>query len=131
VVWRLGSRPRLGPGLDAGEPEHLGRGLLQAHGPAQLRLEADVGGISVTLSRHNLWILLIVAAPCESPSAEEAEGQEEGGEEADHPEYRQGGWNTVGGHEWDDDDENPGDEEDDTEADDDTSTSLLLDLGSR
>ena len=52
MVLRLGSRPRLGPGLGA-EPEHLGRGLLQAPGPAQLRLEADVGGISATLSRHN------------------------------------------------------------------------------
>ena len=37
---------------------------------------------------------MVVAAPCESPPAEEAEGQEEGGEEADHPEYRQGGCNT-------------------------------------
>ena len=50
---------------------------------------------------------MIVAAPCESPSAEEAEGQEEGGEEADHPEYRQGGCNTNiaqinGGHMFDD-----------------------------
>ena len=53
MVLRLGSRPRLGPGLATGEPEHLGRGLLQAPGPAQLRLEADVGGISATLSRHN------------------------------------------------------------------------------
>ena len=49
---------------------------------------------------------MIVAAPCESPSAEEAEGQEEGGEEADHAEYRQGGCNTNigqinGGHQFD------------------------------
>ena len=53
LVLRLGSRPRLAPGLGAGEPEHLGRGLVQAPGPPQLRLEADVGGISATLSRHN------------------------------------------------------------------------------
>ena len=42
------------------------------------------------MSHYLLWVLVVVAAPCESPSAEEAEGQEEGGEEADHPEYRQG-----------------------------------------
>ena len=53
---------------------------------------------------------MVVAAPCESLSAEEAEGQEEGGEEADHPEYRQGRCNTNniniaqinGGHMFDD-----------------------------
>ena len=46
------------------------------------------------LSHYLLWVLVVVAAPSQSPSAEEAEGQEEGGEEADHPEYRQGGCNT-------------------------------------